>query len=151
MYLCYLLSSHHLKLLPELIAFQSTNHYTFASSDCGSMVQALLDLIQAPFEEHFVSSVFRKELLITHLSCSASPVNATLGDPALELKLGSETTNSSATTAISDLKVRHLDCSMHEYGGSWCCETSSVCVAEPVDSFCVLLYTAVLMNRFRKF
>ncbi|XP_075279313.1 LIM domain only protein 7 isoform X8 [Opisthocomus hoazin] len=36
---------------------------------------------------------------------SALPVDATLGDPALELKLGSETTNSSATTAISDLKL----------------------------------------------
>ncbi|XP_064912022.1 LIM domain only protein 7 isoform X39 [Columba livia] len=36
---------------------------------------------------------------------SVLPVNATLGDPALELKSGSETTNSSATTAISDLKL----------------------------------------------
>uniref|UniRef100_A0A8B9M7E7 LIM domain 7 n=1 Tax=Accipiter nisus TaxID=211598 RepID=A0A8B9M7E7_9AVES len=36
---------------------------------------------------------------------SVLPVDATLGDPALELKLGSETTNSSATTAISDLKL----------------------------------------------
>ncbi|XP_026703641.1 LIM domain only protein 7 isoform X1 [Athene cunicularia] len=37
---------------------------------------------------------------------SVLPVDATLGDPALELKSGSETTNSSATTAISDLKVQ---------------------------------------------
>ncbi|XP_063191865.1 LIM domain only protein 7 isoform X11 [Chroicocephalus ridibundus] len=36
---------------------------------------------------------------------SVLPADATLGDPALELKLGSETTNSSATTAISDLKL----------------------------------------------
>ncbi|XP_069736271.1 LIM domain only protein 7 isoform X7 [Phaenicophaeus curvirostris] len=36
---------------------------------------------------------------------SVLPVDATLEDPALELKLGSETTNSSATTAISDLKL----------------------------------------------
>ncbi|XP_068532534.1 LIM domain only protein 7 isoform X24 [Anas acuta] len=36
---------------------------------------------------------------------SVLPVDATLGDPALELKSGSETTNSSATTAISDLKL----------------------------------------------
>ncbi|XP_017685469.1 PREDICTED: LIM domain only protein 7 isoform X5 [Lepidothrix coronata] len=36
---------------------------------------------------------------------SVLPVDATLVDPALELKLGSETTNSSATTAISDLKL----------------------------------------------
>ncbi|XP_076218783.1 LIM domain only protein 7 isoform X6 [Aptenodytes patagonicus] len=36
---------------------------------------------------------------------SVLPVDVTLGDPALELKLGSETTNSSATTAISDLKL----------------------------------------------
>lgn len=144
-----LLSSHHLKILPELIAFQSTNRYTLASSGCEFTVQALLDLVQAPLEEHFVSSVFCKELLITHLSCSALPVNATLGDPALELKSGSETTNSSATTAISDLKVRQLDCSVHDYGDSWCCETSSVCIAEPVDSLLVL-YVAVLMNRFRK-
>ena len=76
-------------------------------------------------------------------------MNATLGDPALELKSGSETTNSSATTAISDLKVRQLDCSVHDYGDSWCCETSSVCIAEPVDSLLVL-YVAVLMNWFRK-
>ncbi|OXB66943.1 hypothetical protein ASZ78_014104 [Callipepla squamata] len=74
-------------------------------SDCGFMVQALLGLIQATFEEHFVSSMFCEELLITHLSCSALPVDATLGDPNLELKSGSETTNSSATTAISDLKL----------------------------------------------
>nr|XP_026649553.1 LIM domain only protein 7 isoform X5 [Zonotrichia albicollis] len=37
---------------------------------------------------------------------SVLPVDATLVDPALELKSGSETTNSSATTAISDLKVQ---------------------------------------------
>ncbi|XP_030127000.4 LIM domain only protein 7 isoform X16 [Taeniopygia guttata] len=36
---------------------------------------------------------------------SVLPVDATLVDPALELKSGSETTNSSATTAISDLKL----------------------------------------------
>ncbi|XP_066843696.1 LIM domain only protein 7 isoform X18 [Anser cygnoides] len=36
---------------------------------------------------------------------SVLPVDVTLGDPALELKSGSETTNSSATTAISDLKL----------------------------------------------
>ncbi|XP_027750104.1 LIM domain only protein 7 isoform X4 [Empidonax traillii] len=36
---------------------------------------------------------------------SVLPVDATSVDPALELKLGSETTNSSATTAISDLKL----------------------------------------------
>ncbi|XP_035176423.1 LIM domain only protein 7 isoform X19 [Oxyura jamaicensis] len=36
---------------------------------------------------------------------SVLPVDATLGDPALEPKSGSETTNSSATTAISDLKL----------------------------------------------
>ncbi|XP_072209977.1 LIM domain only protein 7 isoform X12 [Excalfactoria chinensis] len=41
----------------------------------------------------------------SQMRSSALPVNATLGDPALELKLGSETTNSSATTAISDLKL----------------------------------------------
>uniref|UniRef100_A0A669PEY9 LIM domain 7 n=1 Tax=Phasianus colchicus TaxID=9054 RepID=A0A669PEY9_PHACC len=86
----------------------------------------------------------------SQMRSSALPVNVTLGDPALELKSGSETTNSSATTAISDLKVRQLDCSVRDYGCSWCCETSSVCIAEPVDSFCVLLYVAVLMNRFRK-
>lgn len=73
-------------------------------------------------------------------------MNVTLGDPALELKSGSETTNSSATTAISDLKVRQLDSSVHDYGCSWCCETSSVCIAEPVDSFSVLFHIAVLMN-----
>ncbi|XP_077029716.1 LIM domain only protein 7 isoform X10 [Agelaius phoeniceus] len=37
---------------------------------------------------------------------SVLPVDATSVDPALELKSGSETTNSSATTAISDLKVQ---------------------------------------------
>ncbi|XP_050187791.1 LIM domain only protein 7 isoform X16 [Myiozetetes cayanensis] len=37
---------------------------------------------------------------------SVLPVDATSVDPALELKLESETTNSSATTAISDLKVQ---------------------------------------------
>ncbi|XP_057875252.1 LIM domain only protein 7 isoform X3 [Melospiza georgiana] len=36
---------------------------------------------------------------------SVLPVDATLVDPALELKSGSETTNSSAMTAISDLKL----------------------------------------------
>uniref|UniRef100_A0A8C0TXT4 LIM domain 7 n=1 Tax=Cyanistes caeruleus TaxID=156563 RepID=A0A8C0TXT4_CYACU len=36
---------------------------------------------------------------------SVLPVDATLVDPAPELKSGSETTNSSATTAISDLKL----------------------------------------------
>ncbi|XP_030332474.1 LIM domain only protein 7 isoform X8 [Strigops habroptila] len=36
---------------------------------------------------------------------SVLPVDVTSEDPALELKLGSETTNSSATTAISDLKL----------------------------------------------
>ncbi|XP_036239742.1 LIM domain only protein 7 isoform X3 [Molothrus ater] len=36
---------------------------------------------------------------------SVLPVDATSVDPALELKSGSETTNSSATTAISDLKL----------------------------------------------
>ncbi|XP_042661896.1 LIM domain only protein 7 isoform X3 [Tyto alba] len=36
---------------------------------------------------------------------SVLPVDATLADPALELKLGSETTSSSAMTAISDLKL----------------------------------------------
>uniref|UniRef100_A0A8C4UG32 LIM domain 7 n=1 Tax=Falco tinnunculus TaxID=100819 RepID=A0A8C4UG32_FALTI len=36
---------------------------------------------------------------------SVFPVDVTSGDPALELKFGSETTNSSATTAISDLKL----------------------------------------------
>ncbi|XP_027530359.1 LIM domain only protein 7 isoform X4 [Neopelma chrysocephalum] len=36
---------------------------------------------------------------------SVLPVDATSVDPALELKLGSETTNSSAMTAISDLKL----------------------------------------------
>ncbi|XP_032534133.1 LIM domain only protein 7 isoform X4 [Chiroxiphia lanceolata] len=36
---------------------------------------------------------------------SVLPVDVTSVDPALELKLGSETTNSSATTAISDLKL----------------------------------------------
>ncbi|KAI6078595.1 LIM domain only protein 7 isoform X8 [Aix galericulata] len=46
-----------------------------------------------------------KELLTTDLSYSVLPVDATLGDPALELKSGSETTNSSAMTAISDLKL----------------------------------------------
>ncbi|XP_014821357.1 PREDICTED: LIM domain only protein 7 isoform X11 [Calidris pugnax] len=37
---------------------------------------------------------------------SVLPADATLGDPAPELKSGSETTNSSATTAMSDLKVQ---------------------------------------------
>ncbi|XP_031464123.1 LIM domain only protein 7 isoform X3 [Phasianus colchicus] len=41
----------------------------------------------------------------SQMRSSALPVNVTLGDPALELKSGSETTNSSATTAISDLKL----------------------------------------------
>uniref|UniRef100_A0A8D0FQY3 LIM domain 7 n=1 Tax=Strix occidentalis caurina TaxID=311401 RepID=A0A8D0FQY3_STROC len=65
---------------------------------------------------------------------SVLPVDATLGDPALELKSGSETTNSSATTAISDLKVRQSSCSVHDCS-SLCCTTSSVCTAEPLDSF----------------
>lgn len=43
--------------------------------------------------------------VIIYIALSVLPVNATLGDPALELKSGSETTNSSATTAISDLKL----------------------------------------------
>lgn len=43
--------------------------------------------------------------VIIYIALSVLPVDVTLGDPALELKLGSETTNSSATTAISDLKL----------------------------------------------
>uniref|UniRef100_A0A8C4KGD1 LIM domain 7 n=1 Tax=Dromaius novaehollandiae TaxID=8790 RepID=A0A8C4KGD1_DRONO len=41
----------------------------------------------------------------SQMHSSVLPVDATSGDPALELKLGSETTSSSATTAISDLKL----------------------------------------------
>jgi len=103
------------------------------------MVQALLSLIQAAFEQHFCFSVFWKELLIIRLSYSALPVDATLGDPALELKLGSETTNSSATTAISDLKVRQSSCSVNDRSSALCCKTSSVWRAEPLNSFHVQL------------
>lgn len=99
------------------------------------MVQGLLSLIQAAFEQHFCSLIFCNELLITRLPYSVLPVNATLGDPALELKSGSETTNSSATTAISDLKVRQCNCSVHDCCSFLCCTTSSVCTAEPLDSF----------------
>ncbi|XP_067148942.1 LIM domain only protein 7 isoform X3 [Apteryx mantelli] len=41
----------------------------------------------------------------SQMHSSVLPVDVTSGDPALELKLGSETTSSSATTAISDLKL----------------------------------------------
>ncbi|XP_068785728.1 LIM domain only protein 7 isoform X30 [Struthio camelus] len=41
----------------------------------------------------------------SQMHSSVSPVDATSGGPALELKLGSETTSSSAMTAISDLKL----------------------------------------------
>lgn len=99
------------------------------------MVQALLSLIQAAFEQHFCFLIFCKELLIIPLSYSVLPVDATSGDPAQELKLGSETTNSSATTAISDLKVRQSNCSVCDHSCSLCCKTSSVCTAEPLDSF----------------
>lgn len=99
------------------------------------MVQALLGLIQAAFEQRFLFLVFCKELLTTDLSCSVLPVDVTLGDPALELKSGSETTNSSATTAISDLKVRQSSCSVHDCSSSLCCKTSIVCTSETVDSF----------------
>lgn len=114
------------------------------------MVQALLGLIQAAFEKHFLFLVFCKELLTNDLSYSVLPVDATLGDPALELKSGSETTNSSATTAISDLKVRQSSCSVHDCNSSLCCKTSTVCITETVDSFHVLFQVAVLVKRFRK-
>ncbi|KAJ7404779.1 LIM domain only protein 7 isoform X1 [Willisornis vidua] len=52
------------------------------------------------------SSVHKEPIsLYSNSMRSVLPVDATLVDPALELKLGSETTNSSATTAISDLKL----------------------------------------------
>ncbi|XP_014821352.1 PREDICTED: LIM domain only protein 7 isoform X7 [Calidris pugnax] len=70
---------------------------------------------------------------------SVLPADATLGDPAPELKSGSETTNSSATTAMSDLKVRQSSCSVHAPGFSLSCKTSSVCTAEPLDGFHVYL------------
>lgn len=99
------------------------------------MVQALLSLIQAAFEQHFRFLMFCEELLIIHLTYSVLPVDATLGDPALELKLGSETTNSSATTAISDLKVRQSNCRVHDCSSPLWCTSSSICTAEPLDSF----------------
>lgn len=43
--------------------------------------------------------------VIIYIVLSVLHVDATSVDPALELKSGSETTNSSATTAISDLKL----------------------------------------------
>lgn len=85
------------------------------------MIQAALSLIQAAFEHHFCFLIFCKELLIIHLSRSVLPVDVTSGDPALELKLGSETTNSSAMTAISDLKVRQSNCSVRDCSSSLCC------------------------------
>lgn len=43
--------------------------------------------------------------VIIYIALSVLPVDATSVDPAPELKSGSETINSSATTAISDLKL----------------------------------------------
>ncbi|PKU37028.1 lim domain only protein 7 isoform x5 [Limosa lapponica baueri] len=52
------------------------------------------------------SSIHKEPInLYSNSMRSVLPADATLGDPALELKLGSETTNSSATTAMSDLKL----------------------------------------------
>lgn len=53
--------------------------------------------------------MFCNELLIIGVQYSAWLVNVTSGAHTQELKSGSETVNSSAMTAMSDLKVRRAD------------------------------------------
>ncbi|XP_053919764.1 LIM domain only protein 7 isoform X15 [Cuculus canorus] len=74
----------------------SSKASTAATSSRAPTVSQAAPRAQSPLSTSQTGSQTRSSVL---------PVDVTLEDPALELKLGSETTNSSATTAISDLKL----------------------------------------------